>query len=290
MPAWGDSAETIYDTMKLQTPNANGMWLDMEATLDIDKADYYIIQDYTDMQIPDISKAYYFAREVPGAGRVDHIPEAKKFSWLDKSSYLYTKWVYPGEMTGGVSLSYDFLTSQEPPIKKRDVLCIQSDKYFLEGHKKRVNFIKKLVGDYRDEIDLFGSIRVLLSYYGHGETRVDNKFAKLKDYKYCLAFDNGQYDNYFGTQFTDAILSWAVPIYWGAPNILDFFPKDSFISFDASSMDEPRRIMEILESDSYEKRLPALREARDLILNKYNIWPTIYEAITSGKTTWNRLK
>jgi hypothetical protein len=127
---------------------------------------------------------------------------------------------------------------------------------------------------------------VLLSYYDEGENYVEDKFEKLKDYRYCLAFDNGQYDNYFGTQFTDAVLSWTVPVYWGAPNISEFFPEGSYISFDASDLNETHRIMDILENDDYEKRLPALREARNLILNKYNIWPTIYEAITTGKSTW----
>ena len=285
MPAWGDSPEVLYETMRLQTPDNAGKWKDMEATLDISEADYYIVQDYTDAQIPDNSKVYYFSREVPGGGRIDEIPGAKKFSYLDDSSYLYTKWMYPGKLAG-VKLSYDSLMSQPPPNKSGELLCIQSDKYFLDGHRKRVNFIKQFIGDYRDEIDIYGSVRILLSYYGSGENYVQDKFQKLKDYKYCLAFDNGQYNNYFGTQFTDAILSWAVPVYWGAPNISEFFPKDSYISFDATNFDETHRIMDIIDNDDYEKRLPAIKKARDLILTKFNIWPTIYEAITTGKVIW----
>ena len=101
-----------------------------------------------------------------------------------------------------------------------------------------------------------------------------------------MAFDNGQYNNYFGTQFTDAILSWTVPIYWGSPNIAEFFPEGSYISFDASNPDEVHRIVSTLKRDDYEKRIPALKEARQLILNKYNIWPTVYEALTKGQVTW----
>ena len=286
MPAWGDSSEVMLSTMRLQTPDSSGRWKDMEAVLDINQADYYIVQDYTDMNIPDMSKVCFFAREVPGAGRCDDIPAPKKFSWVNGTSYLYTKWIYPSTQLGGVDLSYDALVSQTPIEKKDSLLCIQSDKYFLDGHKKRVNFIKKFIWDYRDEIDLFGSIRVLLSYYGSGENHVNNKFEKLKDYRYCLAFDNGQYDNYFGSQFTDAILSWTVPIYWGSPNISDFFPEGSYIPFDASNLDEIHRVVDIIENDDYKKRLPALKQARDLILNKYNIWPTIYEGITTEKITW----
>jgi hypothetical protein len=33
--------------------------------------------------------------------------------------------------------------------------------------------------------------------------------------------------------------------------------------------------VKLLETDDFEKRKPAIKEAKNLILNKYNIWPTI---------------
>ena len=41
-------------------------------------------------------------------------------------------------------------------------------------------------------------------------------------------------------------------------------------------------VIEILENDNYKDRLDDLRQARQLILDKYNLWPTIYRAITKG--------
>jgi hypothetical protein len=40
--------------------------------------------------------------------------------------------------------------------------------------------------------------------------------------------------------------------------------------------------MEIISKDDYDKRLPALTEARNLILNKFNFWPTIKSVIDRG--------
>lgn len=286
MPVWGDSAETIYNTMRMQTPDSKGTWKDMTATIDMAEADYFVVQDYTDISPPDKDKTYYFAREVPGAGRVDDIDAIKKFSWIDGTSYLYTKWVYPQNDIGGVKMSYDSLVSQAPVKKSANLICIQSGKYFLEGHKKRVDFINRVIWGNTEHIDLCGSIRKVLSYGGPGEEKVFDKFEKLKDYRYCLAFDNGQHKNYFGTQFTDALLSWTVPIYWGAPNISEFFPEDSYINLDINDSRAFENILDNLGPEDYERRLPAMKKARDLILNKYNIWPTIHEALTTGKVTW----
>ena len=236
MPVWNDSAETIYNTMKMQTPNSSGAWKNIEATLNMEEADYYIIQDYTDTTLPDKNKIFCFAREVPGGGRIDKIDAKKNFSFLDGSSYLYTKWVYPQDNFNGMNISYDFLSSQGPIKKDSNLVCIQSGKYFLEGHKKRVDFINKIIWNNTNKIDLCGSVRGAISYGGPGERYVSDKFEKLKNYRYCLAFDNGQYKNYFGTQFTDAILSWTVPIYWGAPNISEFFPEGSYINLDVNEI------------------------------------------------------
>ena len=131
--------------------------------------------------------------------------------------------------------------------------------------------------DHGSLLDLYGSINF------KNCTLPDNdKFYALHNYKYCLSFDNQDHiGNFFGTQFTDSILYWTVPIYWGGANLDKFFPKDSFIQMDIRKQNEKERIVELLQNESYEKRLPALAEARDLILNKYNMWPIINNVIAN---------
>lgn len=41
----------------------------------------------------------------------------------------------------------------------------------------------------------------------------------------------------------------------------------------------PQRVQEILESDIREENLGAIAEARDRILNRYQIWPTVQRHI-----------
>ena len=84
------------------------------------------------------------------------------------------------------------------------------------------------------------------------------------------------------TQFTDSILYWTVPIYWGGADLSRFFPEDSFIQIDIRKPDEVNKVIEIIQNDDYESRIPALKEARNLILNKYNMWPMINEILETG--------
>ena len=44
-----------------------------------------------------------------------------------------------------------------------------------------------------------------------------------------------------------------------------------------------QEIIEISKSNLREDNIELIREARDLILNKYNLWSSIERAITNGK-------
>ena len=300
LPAWGNTSTELYNAMALQTPGSTSKWKNIEGTESIFEADYYIIQDYTYDELESFlsinnlwNKVYHFGREVPGGGPIKRYKNVKEFSYLLKNSYLFTKWVYPNQVNGGVSVSYDQLCNIEPPQKKELMICVQSNKTILEGHSLRLKFIEEYCRHSPEYIDIAGGISKeerFTSLKNPIELEEDNKFLANLKYKYCLAFDNGQYENYFGTQFTDAILSWCVPVYWGAPNISEFFPEDSYITFDVRNMDEIDRISSIInDPQDYTRRLPALKEARNLILNKYNIWDTIDEVITTGKSTWGKI-
>lgn len=272
-----------------QTPGNKGIWKDMHGTSNIDEADYYIILETTDLQPPDPTKTFYFSREPRGVGLgmkpID--PRIRKFSFLTGESYFSAFWYCE---RSGFTKTYDELCSLEPQIKTKNMSCTVSEKTWLPGMKNRVNFVKGFHDSHADKFDLFGRISKLPELADFVlEIKDDDKYNTLKDYKYCLAFDNGTYPNYFATQFTDTLLSWTLPIYNVAPGISnthEFFPEGSYIPFDARDHKEIDRIVKLIETDNYEDHIPAMTKARDLILHKYNLWNTIYEAITEGKNTW----
>jgi hypothetical protein len=73
-----------------------------------------------------------------------------------------------------------------------------------------------------------------------------------------------------------------MPIYWGCKNIDKFLPKGSYINIDINKPGIEDEIIEISKSRLFEENIDYIAEARDLILNKYNLWPTIKKSFITN--------
>jgi hypothetical protein len=275
---WAKSDEILSD-YKFQTPNSNGIWVDVEATLNAFEADYVIIQDEcTDKEL--LSKflpvkRIYINREATAVYLKNMYPKSEfnRFSYWDGTGYCAARWRYGGETPntgyGGLDQTYDQLKQFKFPEKDKTICAIVSDKKMTEGHKLRRKFVKRY--SKVNELDLYGSIS-----FSNCKLSENNKFQTLVRYKYSLGFDNqDSIPDFFGTQFTDALLAWSIPIFWCGTDLRRYFPEGSFIQFDARNRGEISRISNLLKDDDYLFRIPALEEARNLVLDKYNVWPTI---------------
>ena len=69
----------------------------------------------------------------------------------------------------------------------------------------------------------------------------------------------------------------------GCKKIDRFLPKGSYINFDINESNVEDKIIEISKSSYAEDNIDNLIKARKLIMNKYNIWPTIEMAIKKEK-------
>ena len=149
-----------------------------------------------------------------------------------------------------------------------------------EGHQLRINFMFILMQKYNNLIDLYGDLP-----FANKKLKNNEKFDCLIDYEYCIAFDN-QNDiiKFFGTQFTDSILCYTIPIYWGGSNevLKNYFPEKSFETIDIRSPDSLIKIINIITESNYVDRIEELKIARLNILNKYNVWPTIKTEIQNN--------
>ncbi|MFN9621939.1 MAG: glycosyltransferase family 10 domain-containing protein [Cyanobacteriota bacterium] len=67
---------------------------------------------------------------------------------------------------------------------------------------------------------------------------VENKIKFLRHYKFNIAFENESSLGYTTEKILDPLLSGAIPIYWGNPNIADDFAPGSYINAMDFSSDE----------------------------------------------------
>ena len=86
-----------------------------------------------------------------------------------------------------------------------------------------------------------------------------NKMANIRGYMFSLAFENARLDDWVTEKVYQALAVGSVPVYWGAPNILDFLPCENCI-IDATRFGSMRKLGEhltalIADEEEYEKLL-----------------------------------
>ena len=117
-------------------------------------------------------------------------------------------------------LSDDSLRKIYPKTKL--LSCIASNKSFLEGHRKRLEFINYIMSTkYNNFIDMFGV----------GFNPIEGKIEGLKDYKFSIAIENSYANNECSEKISDCFLTGTIPIYYGTPNIGDYFNMDGIFVF-----------------------------------------------------------
>lgn len=267
---WAGPSQLIENVIS-QTPNKSGVWGTTTYTLNKNEADFILVQDATYEDV-DETKVIFTGREpkhVVGAYREWTKKSFGNFHHEKGNSWLPQNW--------WIKKSFEELQSINP-IKEKNLSIIDTGKRLTNYHNFRVELINKLSEKFGNKLDLYGNIS------GRVLTHRD-KTIGLEKYRYNLAIENGRTDFYFSEKFCDPILLLTCPIYSGCKKIDKFFPKGSYIEIDdTKSLDyNSDRIIEISESNYREENIENIKEARHLILNKYNIWNTLDLIVNTGK-------
>lgn len=151
------------------------------------------------------------------------------------------------------------------------------------AHKRRYNFteeVKKAIPE--------------LDWYGKGVQPIEAKSEALDNYRYHIAIENHSSKHWWTEKLADAFLGQTLPFYYGARNLKEYFPEESYIFID---INQPQVAIETIKkallNNEYEKRLPYILEARRRILEKYNLFATVSNIVESkithrgmSKETW----
>tara|TARA_Y100000310_G_scaffold320454_1_gene376917 strand:+ start:297 stop:1157 length:861 start_codon:yes stop_codon:yes gene_type:complete len=271
------SADTTGICYLGQTKDNSGEWGDIKVVTDLKEADYYIIMDGLSRDLDlDWSKVIYFQRE-PEVIKLPYLnhnfPDEILFNGTYKNFYnVVTWWLHSKSFNELVDLPY--------PTKSKKISTITSGKIGNnECRANRVKFLNRFIEKF-PSIDVYG--RGIKSHLHNkdcykGAVRGDTRFCKFTgiiDYEYSVAMENTLEKNSWTEKACDVFLSWAIPIYSGASNFGEYFPEDSFLQIDITNPDIDF-IIDFISQPPNKKQIEALREARNLILYKYNIWAVI---------------
>lgn len=200
---------------------------------------------------------YRYVRKHAGYFAEVHTPH----EFLDEDPRVET---LEGNLDYHYEYDWDQLRDQRFPKqgkKSRLISSIMSAKSDLPGHNERRKFLDALCLEFPE-----------LVRYGRGtEQELSRKKFGLDDFKYSVAMENSFQLNYFTEKIYDPFLSWTVPIYWGAPNIGEFFPSRSFIQIDFTDFEgSVRSIRSAIEDpEDYPSRLSDLKKARESVLENH---------------------
>ncbi|BAY07242.1 glycosyltransferase family 10 domain-containing protein [Calothrix sp. NIES-2098] len=161
--------------------------------------------------------------------------------------------------------SFDQLVSMQPIEKTKLLSVICSNKTFTEGHRQRLQLLDALKKHFKD-----------LEFFGKPINPIDDKWDGIAPYKYHLVLENGSTPHYWTEKLTDAYLGYSLPLYYGCPNLTDYFSPDSFVRIRPEDIDRTiYTIEQAIATNQYEKSLPAIIEARNQVLYRYNLFPML---------------
>lgn len=177
--------------------------------------------------------------------------------------------------------SYDELKQMSDIPKNKLISIISSKKTSTSGHRQRLRFIGILKKHFKDRLDIFGS----------GINHIADKWDGVAPYKYHIAIENSKNKNYWSEKLADSFLSESYPFYFGCPNINDYFPSNAISKI---NIYKPKEAIEIIENaiknDYYVQFKQQIIESRNLILDKYQIFPQLCKIINNTKTNIDKIE
>jgi len=280
-----------YELLR-QTPEQKGVFYDACFTEEpIATCDYLIVLNYSPndaviicppdnmwslVQEPDLPAIFPWVEAGHEQFARIYVPTER----ITGPKYIHSQTCLPW-FNNDAGFSLDFLSSCKLPEKTRIISLISSSLSAFPGHLKRLDFIRYLQDQKPFVVDL----------YGRGINPIENKWDALAPYKYSIAIENTKLPHYWTEKLADCFLAYTLPIYYGADRLEEYFPADSFVKIDIEDFEGTiATIQKVLEDDIWEQRLPAIKEARELVLNKYQLFPFLAERIHEDQGSFREKK
>lgn len=175
---------------------------------------------------------------------------------------------------------YDDIIGAKTPEKTKKISTVCSSKQ--QGHtihRLRFEFTKLLQERVSDIVR-----------FGHGYKWIDLKADALDSYEFHVAIENHYAPHVWTEKLADTFLGYCVPIYYGCPNVYEYFPKESIILIDLNDFEGSiKKIQEIISTPGeYERRFEAIKEARRRVIEEYNLIAMINKIVQNhNSSSWH---
>lgn len=207
---------------------------------------------------------------------VDEVQSPVKVGWL-RETYCLQPHVYHAASFPAVYEKFDYILTYYKPLldhpsdkfrsviyggvwvpqaewglrpKTRNISMLYGEKRTTRGHQIR-HEIAEVLGD-KYGIDYYGA-RGVPTTYGW-----QTKLQVLRDYKYSIVCETCREDNLFTEILLDCFAVGTIPLFWGCPNIGEYFEGLGILSF--RTVQELESLIRELDEHVYDYLLTFARE------------------------------
>lgn len=173
-----------------------------------------------------------------------------------------------------------------PPMpnykKLKAASVIDSGKYSW-----RVDLIRRAQALIPD-LEVFGGLsgKIIPGYHdiARKSPYANEKYVALRDHAFVLAIERDTFSDYITEKVIDPILMGSVPVYRGAPNILQYFVPGSFIQYEEIGLHDWKGWR-----DLYRSRVDAVRAQYEVIRSKFNVF-SYFDILTSDLSLLSKMR
>lgn len=267
-----------------QTPGRAGNWNGVRFTLDpVERCDYLLALNHVPasltvevpreniwciVQEPPVPTNRWIEKGIPHYGRL--LTQDPRLSG-PKVTHAH------GALPWHVGRTYDQLVRERVQPKTKALSWITSNLGVLEGHRRRLAFLDRLRRS-----------GITFDLWGRGFTPLTDKWDGLAPYRYAIAIENHAAPHYWTEKIADCFLAGTMPLYFGARNLADYFPAESFVWIDIDDPRSPQRVAEVIASDRAERHREAVMEARRRVLDEHQLFPFAAKLIAEHQRSGTR--
>ncbi len=143
-------------------------------------------------------------------------------------------------------------------IKPKSKLCsiLIGDKMATDGHRIRHD-IAAMIDEQGFNVDFYGVRGESVNY------SQDTKLKVLSDYYFSIVTETCREDNLFTEWLIDCFAVGTIPIFWGAPNIHNFFDATGVLQFD--TVDRCQKILHGLRPEMWRGKLASIEQNLEMV-------------------------
>ena len=175
-----------------------------------------------------------------------------------------------------------------PGEKTGLISSVTSELAYMDGHIKRLKFLRALDSVVDEGLDIFGKqySGEIFSKFQNYRGELNDKYDGLIPYEYHINCENSFENDYFTEKLLDPIIAESLCFYDGCTNVEKFIDPRAFVRIEIDNIEESAlRIEQCVNGGYYEKQLPHILREKRRILYEFNPLNIIWAQVNGYDTT-----